>query len=210
MYFEPLGMWTQSDQERTDALKKLPTLSQQRFTRYFSVAAGGDAYLFARRPGVYATLHWGKAGDNRQVKGIGLVWLPGFGTFVHSSNEDARNSYITQMDKENTFRKSILDFVVPASFKNASADGEVEAGDLQFATNFDGKGIAKSFQITDSAIIVTTRTGEAATGQIPLYLDADDTLTVDGKAWDHKNGGDTTDFAGRELRVKRVCGGQTA
>ena len=210
MYFEPLGMWTQSDEERRAQMLKLPTLSQQRFTRYFTVEAGKDAYLFARRLGVYATMHWGRASDSRQVKGFGLVWLPGFGTLIRSSNEDARNSYITQMGKENTFRKSILDFVVPASFDKATPDGTVEAGDLQFATNFDGKGISKSFAITDNAVETTTRTREAATEQIPLYLDRDDTITVDGKDWDYKNGGDAVVFAGRRLRVKRVCGGQTA
>ena len=184
-------------------------MSQQRFTRYFTVKAGEDAYLFARRPGVYATMHWGRAGDSRQVKGLGLVWLPGFGTLIRSGNDEPRNSYFTQMGKEDTFRKSIRDFKVPASFDRAAPDGTVEAGDLRFSTDFDGKGISKSFAITDDAIETTTRTSEAATEQIPLYLDRDDTITVDGKAWDYQSG-DTVAFAGRSLRVKRVCGGQTA
>ena len=208
MYFEPLGMWTQSDAERRAQMLKLPTLSQPRFTRYFNVEAGKDGYLFARRPGVYATMHWGRS-NGRQIKGLGLVWLPGFGTLIRPSNEDARNSYVTQMGKENTFRKSIVDFKLPASFDTAAPDGTVEAGDLRFSSDYDGKGISKSFAITDNAIEVTTRVGEAATEQIPLYLDAEDTISVDGKTWDYKSG-DAVAFAGRTLRVKRVCGGQTA
>ena len=211
MYFEPLGIWTESEQERAQAVQQLPTLRQQRFTRYFSVPVGEDQFLFARRPGVYATMHWGKA-DGRQVKEVGLVWLPGFGTLVRSVGDDPKNAFSTRMGKETTYRKTISDFKVPASFKNAPENGEVEAGDLQFATNFDGKGIAKSYRITDDALEVTTRTTETATDQIPLYLDAEDTISVDGNAWDYRTDADAppVNFAGRSLRVKRVCGGVTA
>lgn len=207
MVFEPLGMWTQTEQEQRAALQKLPPMSQQRFTRYFSVPVGQDHYLFARRPGVYTTLHWGKPDGNRQTKGVGLVWLPGFGTLVRSAGDDAKNAYSTIMGQQSTFRKPILDFQLPKSFENAPASGEVEAGDLQFTSNFDGIGITKNYKITDNTLEVTTRTKEAATEQIPLYLDADDTLTVDGKDWNYKA---DAAFAGRTLRVKRVCGGKTA
>lgn len=212
MFFEPLGMWTQTAQEQSAAVQKLPTLTQQRFTRYFYVPAGEDHYLFARRPGVYVTLHWGKAGGNRQVKEVGLVWLPGFGTLLRSANDAPQNAYSTVMGGQSTFRKSILDFQLPQSFRDAPTSGVVEAGDLQFTTNFDGMGITKSYRITDGSLEVTTRAREAAREQIPLYFDADDTLTVDGKELALKTAPDAAPvaFAGRTLRVKRTCGGKTA
>ena len=207
MVFEPLGIWTQTAQERRAAVRELPTISQQRFTRYFSVPIGQDHYLFARRPQIYATLHWGQPNGNRQTKGVGLVWLPGFGTLVRAAGDDAKNACSTLMGQHSTFRKAILDFEVPQSWKNAPASGEVQAGDLQFTTNFAGIGITKTYQITDGGLQMTTRTREAATEQIPLYLDDEDTLTLDGKAWDYQT---DVAFAGRTLRVKRVCGGKTA
>ncbi|RYX80287.1 hypothetical protein EON83_29295 [bacterium] len=218
MFFEPSGIWTQTEQEQGAAVKKLPTLASERFTRYFHVPVGDDHYLFARRPGIYTTLHWGKAGEgSRQVKEVGLVWLPGFGTLLRSCNDAPKDTYSTIMGKQNTFRKSILDFQLPDSFKAASKSGAVETNDLQFTTNFGGIGITKTYRITDDALEITTRTKEAAKEQIPLYFDADDTLTVDGKALSYKAAAPTPTtpalpiaFEGRTLRVKRVCGGKTA
>ncbi len=212
MFFEPSGLWTQTQGEQSAAVQKLPTLASERFTRYFYVPAGDDHYLFARRPGIYATLHWGKADSNRQTKGVGLVWLPGFGTLVRPANDEAQNGYITRVGKQDTFRKSIADFQLPESFRKAPASGVVEAGDLQFTTNFDGFGVTKSYRITDSALEVITRAREAATEQIPLYFDATDTLEVDGKPLEFKTATDavTVPFAGQTLRVKRTCGGKTA
>ncbi|RYG69533.1 hypothetical protein EON80_09615 [bacterium] len=207
MYFEPHGFWTISAEQQQHAFQNLPTVGQPRFTRYFAPVRGNDHYLFARRPGVYATLHWGRP-NGKQAKEIGLVWLPGFGTLLRSFNNNIDYGYCTRVGNSSTYKKSITDFKTPREFATAKADGSVTARDLEFTTTFTDIGVQKSFRIKDHYFEVEVQTKTVAVEQIPLYFDSTDTLTLDGNSLILNTVSQMV--AGKALRVKRICGGETA
>lgn len=206
MYFAPNGLWTITEQENRDALRQLPTLSQERFTRYFNVPASQDQFLFARRPGVYATLHFGRP-SGRQAKEVGLVWLPGFGTLMRGFNDKPEYAYRTVVGNKSTYKRPIEDINVPSNFLAARADGYVAAGDLEFTANFLDLGLQKIYRINDTGFSITIKSAGAAVEQIPLYFDNSDDVSCNGRSI--TLGTTALPLQGKTLMVQRTCGGKS-
>jgi hypothetical protein len=207
MYFEPHGLWTVTERDFNDSLRQLPTLAQDRFTRYFNVPASQDQFLFARRPGAYVTLHFGRPAG-RQAKEIGLVWLPGFGTLLRGFNDKPEFAYRTEVGEKSTYKRPIEDVNIPNNFLAAGADGYVTAGDLDLTTAFRDLGLQKTYRISDGGFGVSLKTDGAAIEQIPLYFDNSDAVEVDGKRL--TLGTVALPLQGKTLAVTRTCGGKTA
>ncbi|KAJ6257040.1 hypothetical protein Dda_7924 [Drechslerella dactyloides] len=182
MYFRPHGLWTVTPDQQKAAVAKLPPVAQTKFTRYFGPPRAGTAsYLFARRPGVYVTFHFGQR-NNSQAKEAGIVWLPGFGTLIRGTTANINWAFCTRTTSgKTTFKTPITDFQLPAGWSTStSADGTVTSpDDLAFTSTFGGIGIRKTYKINNLGFELSVTPTEAGTEQIPLYLDATDEVYID-------------------------------
>ncbi|MBT7161636.1 MAG: hypothetical protein HN904_02600, partial [Victivallales bacterium] len=171
MYFSPHGLHTITEEERLAAVRALPTVAKERFTHYVHSAWGDDHYLFARRSGVYATLHWGQPNHN-QGKEVGLVWLPGFGTLLRSYNNRLDWAACTRVGKTSTFKQTI-------------ANPDIQRGEdtepLTVTARYPNLAITKSWTVADGDFALRVAAPAGAVEQIPLYLAKDDALLLDGK-----------------------------
>ncbi|KAF3917475.1 hypothetical protein ABW21_db0209780 [Orbilia brochopaga] len=212
MYFQPHGLWTVTPQQQQAAVLQLLPVAQSNFTRYFGPPRAGVAsYLFARREGVYVTMHFGQRSSYNQAKEVGIVWLPGFGTLIRGYNSNEEWSFSTSIGDTTTFKRPITDFKIPDSWTSSiSEDGSVDAPEeLIFSSSFGGIGVQKRYRIDDVGFELSVTTAVAGVEQIPLYIDENDIVRIDGEVHELQVQMTASTITGRSLAVTRAVGGRT-
>lgn len=189
MYFTPHGLHTITEEERLAALRELPTLARERFTVHVHSEWGNDHYLFARRPGIYATLHWGIP-NHKQGKEVGLVWLPGFGTLLRSYNDSPNWAACTRVGEHSTYKQ-------PIANPDIQRGGDTDP--ITVTARYENPPVTKSWTVADGGFALRVAAPNGAIEQIPIYLAADDTLLLDGQPFAPGQPIDTM----RTLRVQR-------
>lgn len=81
-----LAMWFPSEQQRQEAISKLPYLERDRFVQTRTDERTSTNYSFIRRPAYYVIFNSGKIVDARQRFGMGLLWNPAMGTLIQSQS----------------------------------------------------------------------------------------------------------------------------
>ncbi|EIQ00164.1 hypothetical protein OpiT1DRAFT_04704 [Opitutaceae bacterium TAV1] len=84
--------WTLPDDTMPKAVEQTITWKESRFTKKFRDDMNEQELSCVRRPGYYATFRSGLA-NGRQTLGLGLVWIPGFGTVLVSANDTPRPAF---------------------------------------------------------------------------------------------------------------------
>ncbi|EPS41999.1 hypothetical protein H072_4029 [Dactylellina haptotyla CBS 200.50] len=205
MYFEPDGLTSITPTQQQAAVADLPTApGKPNFTRYFSQPTTIASYLFMRRDTCYVTIHFGGRSNATEAKELGIIWFPGFGTFLRGTQANIAYAYTTRVGTLSTFKEEIKDFAIPSSWAPTS-DGSVQADDdLAFTTRFANVNVTKTYHINNEGFSVTTLPGAAATEQIPLYIASTDKLIIDGGV--EQNVVPGIALNGQTFKIKRQTG----
>lgn len=84
--------WPLPQGSQHEAVARTRPWREERFTEVIRLDLDEQEFVGLRRPGYYLTLHAGRA-HGRQNKGLGILWVPGFGNVLTSANDIERAAF---------------------------------------------------------------------------------------------------------------------
>lgn len=132
---EGMKMWLPSDEQKKEAISRLPYLKNEHFIHVRHDDRSGTTYTFVRRPSYYAICNTGKKVTRQQRYGLGLLWNPSMGTVIQSQSRSNEADYGTRAEgSEQKFEAGDIAARMsvngqawePAAGKNNPVDGEFE------------------------------------------------------------------------------------
>ncbi|MDR1284562.1 MAG: hypothetical protein LBK99_27685 [Opitutaceae bacterium] len=179
--------WTLPADAMQQAVTQTRPWKETRFTESFRDDMNEQELSCVRRPGYYATIRSGRA-NGKQVPGLGLVWVPGFGSVFVSSNDSPRPAFgwrRTGAETKREIRRMTRIWSGPSPEKSGSLTLSCE--------NFP----SFRFDFADETLGIRT---EGAPLHLPLLNRSGEEWTLaDGSAWNGKQV--VTTFS---LRLHRV------
>jgi hypothetical protein len=177
----PYGEQYPARRRREAALRTLPAVRHHRFTE-LRTDPQDQHYLFVRRPGYYLPAFFGTRPNQVVRAGLGFLWHPRAGTFVHGAQSSNALCWATVLPNGGTDGASNLSVTY---YDGPVADGKVVEpddvhrvrGDLGLHWTTTGGNVTASVLLHDQGIerqITTTMDGVE---QVPLVLAAGDVVT---------------------------------
>lgn len=183
----PYGERYPTRRRRDVALRTLPAVRHERFTE-LRTDPQHQHYLFVRRPGYYLPAFFGTRPNQVVRAGLGFLWHPRAGTFVHGAQSSNTLCWATVLPNGGTDGASNL---TATYYDGPVADGQLVEpgdvhqlrGDLGLHWTTTGGNVTATVLLHDHGIerrITTTMDGVE---QVPLVLAADDVVAwADGTA----------------------------
>ncbi|ACQ81921.1 hypothetical protein Bcav_3679 [Beutenbergia cavernae DSM 12333] len=177
----PFGEGFPSRRRRDVALRTLPAVRRERFTELRTDPLD-QHYLFVRRPAHYVQAFFGTRPNGVVRAGLGLLWHPRAGTFVHGGQNSNTECWATVLPNGGTDGASNL---AATYYDGPVSDGRVVApddaarvrGDLGVAWTTTGGNVAGSVLLHDAGLVREITTAAGGVEQVPLVLRADDVVT---------------------------------
>ncbi|RCK68754.1 hypothetical protein DT076_14320 [Desertihabitans brevis] len=177
----PYGEGYPRRRRRDVALRRLPAVRHERFSE-LRVDPQDQHYLFVRRPGYYLQAFFGVRPNAVVRAGLGLLWHPRAGTFVHGGQSSNTECWATVLPNGGTDGASDL---TPRYHQGPVSDGRVvEPGrvgrvhdDLGISWTTTGGNVTGSVLLQDTGLVREVTTTMDGTEQVPLVLRHDDVVT---------------------------------
>lgn len=181
--------WYPTQQQRDEALSRLPYMAGDRFNHQRMDDNATSTYTYIRRPGYYAIFNSGPILRNNQRMGLSLIWHPVAGLVFQSLSGNAGDSWGTRLLGDNLLLESGR--IDPALFEIKgelipSEPGIRDLPDGRMKITYGGhlpRFIDKSLTFNENNIVVSLKFVNASqrfAEQIPLMLDQNDKLAIQG------------------------------
>ncbi|GAB2599684.1 hypothetical protein [Pseudactinotalea suaedae] len=176
----PYGERYPTRRRRDVALRTLPAVRRSRFTE-LRTDPQHQHYLFARRPHLYLAAFFGTRPNDVVRAGMGLLWHPQAGTFVHGAQSSNTACWATVLPNGGTDGASDL---TATYFDGPSADGLLvppeQVGtlehDLGVRWTTTGGNVTGEALVRDTGVVREMSTTMDAVEQVPLVLGPDDVV----------------------------------
>ncbi|PZF79746.1 hypothetical protein [Jiangella anatolica] len=174
----PYGEGYPTRRQRDVAIAGLPAVRFGRFTE-LRVDPQDQHYLFLRRPSYYLQAFLGTRPNGVVRAGLGLLWHPAAGTFVHGGQSSNTECWATVLPNGGTDGASNL---TPVYHDGPAGSGPVVAPDLVATVRGDlglrwttaGGNVTVAALFTDAGLVREIATTMDAVEQVPLVLRPDD------------------------------------
>ncbi|SEF11952.1 hypothetical protein [Jiangella alba] len=170
----PYGEGFPTRRQRDVAMAGLPAVRFSRFTE-LRADPNDQHYLFLRRPSYYLQAFLGTRPNGVVRAGLGLLWHPDAGTFVHGGQNSNAECWATVLANGGTDGASNLTpsyFAGPVGAGPVVEPGRVSAvrGDLGLRWTTAGGNVTVEALFTDAGLVREITTSLDASEQIPLVL----------------------------------------
>ncbi|HET8654517.1 MAG TPA: hypothetical protein VFL93_03200 [Longimicrobiaceae bacterium] len=165
--------WYPSEAQRRAAIAKLPYLARDRFTHQRMDSRRAVVFTFVRRPAYYAAFNSGELWREQQRYGLGLLWVPGAGSFLQSQTGSGDAAWGTRAAGDSLVyeaRSFTPSFRVGGRMALPTVGArDLPAGDLDVAYALGDRG-RKTVSFRDDGIHVSVQHPGAFVEQIPLLV----------------------------------------
>ncbi|TDE13035.1 hypothetical protein [Jiangella asiatica] len=170
----PYGEGYPTRSQRAAALAGLPAVRHERFTE-LRADPQDQHYLFVRRPSYYLQAFFGTRPNQVVRAGLGLLWHPAAGTFVHGGQSSNTECWATVLPNGGTDAASNLTpsyFDGPAGTGTAVPADEVRTvrRDLGLRWTTAGGNVTGAVLFTDAGLVREATTTMDGLEQVPLVL----------------------------------------
>lgn len=177
----PYGERYPARRQRDAALRRLPAVRRSRFTE-LRTDPQGQHYLFVRRPGYYLPAFLGTRPNQVVRAGLGLLWHPEVGTFVHgaqSSNEWCWATVLPNGGTDGAADLAVTYYDGPADDGSVVEPEDVGGvrGDLGLRWTTGGGNVTTSVLLRDDGLDREVATTMDGVEQVPLVLLDDDVVS---------------------------------
>ena len=174
--------WFPTDEQKREAISRLPYLAQERFIHQRTDNQKPISYTFVRRPRYYAAFAAGKRLTGAQRYGLTLLWSPQAGALMQSQTKSRDAAWGTMLHREERVREA-GDLEVAYLLGDQESVPQPGCRDLpegtltvRYALRLGG---TKEVRFEENEIVVVIRQRGQFTEYLPLLTMEDDELRTE-------------------------------
>jgi hypothetical protein len=182
--------WYPTATQKKSAIDNLPYIKRKNFIHQKMDSRNPTVFTYVRQPGYYAAFNSGPRLHEQQRYGLGLLWNPKAGSFLQSQTGSDEAAWGTINESGKLYEADTLDAIFSIGNKRIiPKPGSHDLGTGYLSISYPlGNSGKKILVFKENSIIVQVIHNGSFTEIIPLLLNKDDKISVDGKYISKSNG----------------------